>query len=545
MKKFVLFLIFLLLSFTEVFPQKIESHLAVNVPFRNGEEVSMRIVFPLLDELGVKFYRHMMYADVIWTVVEMTDDNWDFVYTDSSFFNSYGITPLATLYSYTTGHDTLGMQVPWKACFSTGCGWHFSDSLLAKDYVTTVVNRYKSVTKYWEISNELDGHQRPPRGLRAADVTPFLKMNYRWIKALDPNAKILQPSLSGTYGMPLGEYGWLKRILHDGACPYFDILGYHDYNSWWTLPAHIDSIRKAFQEFGCTEKPMWVTECSISSDPTTNITPRYSSIDGQAADTWRRAAVLFASGVDKMFWHPFWSGGHRPWIEFGLVDARGKKKKSFYSYQLLIQEIDTFSTAEKISFGKVTNDNLNGGDGVWCVKFNFTNGENKWVAWSPNNESMTLQMPQFNLAEVTQIVPVYISSDGETAKFARDTIAIVNGTLSLSLNDFPILIKGLNITNVKETTKLNKFRLCQNYPNPFNPTTTIKYSVPSSISSESIVKLEVYNTLGQKIATLVNKPQSPGNYSVTFDASDQANGIYFFTLRVDNFIETKKMVLLK
>ncbi len=92
-----------------------------------------------------------------------------------------------------------------------------------------------------------------------------------------------------------------------------------------------------------------------------------------------------------------------------------------------------------------------------------------------------------------------------------------------------------------------KFSLSQNYPNPFNPTTTIKYSIPANagVETQNLASLRIYNILGEEIATLVNERQIPGNYSVTFDASNLASGVYFYTLRVGNFVATKKMILLK
>ncbi len=102
-----------------------------------------------------------------------------------------------------------------------------------------------------------------------------------------------------------------------------------------------------------------------------------------------------------------------------------------------------------------------------------------------------------------------------------------------------------------------KFELEQNYPNPFNPTTTINYVIarseatmaPPRRTSELSVQLNVYDALGRKIATLVNKIQSPGKYSVQFNASSVSgglpSGVYFYTLRAGNFSATKKMILMK
>jgi len=92
------------------------------------------------------------------------------------------------------------------------------------------------------------------------------------------------------------------------------------------------------------------------------------------------------------------------------------------------------------------------------------------------------------------------------------------------------------------------FKLDQNFPNPYNPTTTINYTVGSAATQHAVslpVDLSVYNILGKKIATLISAKQQPGNYSVLFDASNLAGGVYFYRLKAGNFIAHKKMILLK
>jgi hypothetical protein len=85
------------------------------------------------------------------------------------------------------------------------------------------------------------------------------------------------------------------------------------------------------------------------------------------------------------------------------------------------------------------------------------------------------------------------------------------------------------------------YSLYQNYPNPFNPSTKIKYSVPEL----SFVNIKVYNLLGQVIAELVNEELQGGNYEVNFDATNLSSGIYFYRFQAGNFVETKKMTLMK
>ena len=100
-----------------------------------------------------------------------------------------------------------------------------------------------------------------------------------------------------------------------------------------------------------------------------------------------------------------------------------------------------------------------------------------------------------------------------------------------------------------QTNAPSKFELFQNYPNPFNPTTTIKYKIPKIEKNGRTVgqrvKIIVYNALVREIATLVDEIEAPGNYSVKFDASGLSSGIYFYALRTDNFIQMKKMILMK
>jgi hypothetical protein len=86
-----------------------------------------------------------------------------------------------------------------------------------------------------------------------------------------------------------------------------------------------------------------------------------------------------------------------------------------------------------------------------------------------------------------------------------------------------------------------QFNLSQNYPNPFNPTTTINYSLAKSGN----VKLTVYNSIGSKVATIVDENKPAGNYSAQFNGSNHASGIYLYRLESGNYSTTKKLILLK
>lgn len=86
-----------------------------------------------------------------------------------------------------------------------------------------------------------------------------------------------------------------------------------------------------------------------------------------------------------------------------------------------------------------------------------------------------------------------------------------------------------------------EFALEQNYPNPFNPSTSIQYSV---VSSQNVV-LKIFNVIGKEVAVLVNEKKEPGTYTVDFSAANLASGTYLYRLQTGEFVQTKKMVILK
>jgi hypothetical protein len=109
------------------------------------------------------------------------------------------------------------------------------------------------------------------------------------------------------------------------------------------------------------------------------------------------------------------------------------------------------------------------------------------------------------------------------------------GGLSLNDNNFP-----MGITTISNNIP-GSYSLKQNYPNPFNPSTKIQYEIPHS----GMVKLVVFDALGREVETLVNENQPAGVYEATFNASQYSSGMYFYRLTTGNFVETKKMLMVK
>jgi photosystem II stability/assembly factor-like uncharacterized protein len=137
------------------------------------------------------------------------------------------------------------------------------------------------------------------------------------------------------------------------------------------------------------------------------------------------------------------------------------------------------------------------------------------------------------------------------------SVYFVNQTTGWAVGDSGIILKttdgGGPIGIIPISNKIpDRFQLYQNYPNPFNPSTTIKFDIPTPLNppfrkggtSES-VKLVVYDVLGREAATLVNEQLKPGSYEVEWNGSNYTSGVYFYKLMAGDYMETKKMVLVK
>ena len=101
--------------------------------------------------------------------------------------------------------------------------------------------------------------------------------------------------------------------------------------------------------------------------------------------------------------------------------------------------------------------------------------------------------------------------------------------------------KTMASVDEKYFEEIKDFNLDQNYPNPFNPATRISYSVPK----DGFVTLKVYNIIGSEVATIISGYKKAGTYITTFDAGQLASGVYFYTLRFNNSIQSRKMILIK
>lgn len=225
-------------------------------------------------------------------------------------------------------------------------------------------------------------------------------------------------------------------------------------------------------------------------------------------------------------------------------------------------------TDEEISQGEIVrvwdihseSPNTSGLQNYWSnVLVILTDQINPLVVWGPHPTFSATQYKVYRTVSSTPLThpEIYASLiatvSGITYEYKDTDISLngndyvyyfvkgYNGSYSGSTNigyvQGGIYKKGLQSNEVQELT----YTLSQNYPNPFNPTTTISYSIPKA----SYVTLKVYDMLGNEINNLVREVKDAGSYSVSFNASHLASGIYFYKLQAGNYSVTKKMLLTK
>jgi hypothetical protein len=135
--------------------------------------------------------------------------------------------------------------------------------------------------------------------------------------------------------------------------------------------------------------------------------------------------------------------------------------------------------------------------------------------------------------------PGFADMDGDGKPDA--IIGEYNGNFSYYRNQLPVSVEASNpLPTVCD--------LKQNYPNPFNPVTTLQFSIVNhaeGIPSGQLTVLKVYDVLGREVATLVNEVKPPGSYTVQWDASNLASGVYFYRLTSGEFGQTRKLLLLR
>jgi 1,4-alpha-glucan branching enzyme len=258
------------------------------------------------------------------------------------------------------------------------------------------------------------------------------------------------------------------------------------------------------------------------------------------------AAFFFTVPGPKMIWQ-FGERGYDLSINYpsGTSDSRLANKPPHWEYMSDVRRLNLF---------KVFSSLINLKENYPAFESsNFTldvSGSVKKISILDSTMDVAI-VGNFDVTEKT--VAMNFSKTGRWYRyFENDSLEVsdVNQNVTLAPGEFfiyttaklPDQEKGIT-TDIEEFQDqiVYNFALEQNYPNPFNPTTSIQYSVNSS----QYVSLKIYDILGNEVETLVNEVQPAGTYKIGFDAAPFSSGVYFYQLRQNNLVITKKMILVK
>jgi hypothetical protein len=173
------------------------------------------------------------------------------------------------------------------------------------------------------------------------------------------------------------------------------------------------------------------------------------------------------------------------------------------------------------------------------------------VSWSGQDDASGIRFytiyvsenggePEVWLSDTEVTSMAYTGSDGSTYAF-RSTAADHVGNRSIRGTE-PEAVTTVQVpTSIERTDLPAEFSLSQNYPNPFNPSTVIRFGLPEAAD----VRLEVYDLAGRRVAVLTDGSRAAGWHTVSFNGSGLSSGVYVYRLRAGDFVQSRKLVLVK
>lgn len=310
-------------------PFGLNTHLATRFPYIDGLDMPLDLVA----QLGVKWARE----DFAWPRIEPRQGRWDWDFTDM-MVEKYRTHDVSIL-------GRLGYSVGWATADasdrSDGQSFAFPDIDAWRRYVTATVSRYHKTVKYWEVWNEPDNPRYWVGQPDPAAYAQLLQVARDAIKAVDPEAMILNGGVS-----PF-EPSFLEGLARVGAWNAFDILSIHPYTDPYSPeqgqigPSGVGGIRALMSRYG--HKPIWATEFGWESAPSKRDPQGLTDEDRQASYLVRSYLQLLAEpGLNKAFWYTLHDDQDSP---FGLMrfgsgyTDYSSRKPSFDAYTTMAHEL--------------------------------------------------------------------------------------------------------------------------------------------------------------------------------------------------------------
>jgi len=163
-----------------------------------------------------------------------------------------------------------------------------------------------------------------------------------------------------------------------------------------------------------------------------------------------------------------------------------------------------------------------------------------WLFSVATDQRDLLSVGEFTLVKdkPVTIIGAYILGRGTDA---LNSITVARENVRRAILEYESNFASLTYDPGEPVYPIDNYVLYHNYPNPFNPTTTIRYELPQ----DGIVTIKLYDILGQEVATILNEYKKVDRYEVIFNAVGLASGVYIYRMKVNDFITSKKMIILR
>ncbi len=251
------------------------------------------------------------------------------------------------------------------------------------------------------------------------------------------------------------------------------------------------------------------------------------------------------TGTYSLSWYKTWDGEVATVDTVIAVDNElkltspvvpGSRKDVAYK----IHKIENSANATQLKLIILANELVASPDSSYKIYAAITDNSGRLVNNATNEITFTLSgngslnsstsIAEGGIASVTYIPD---TNDLSTVSLTAEAMGLTSASLT------NIMLTDTEDESTESAPK--QFRLEQNYPNPFNPATTISYSIPDN----RLVRLEIFDQMGRKVAILVNQVQISGNYQISFNAESLASGVYFYRLEAGSFTKVRSMLLIK
>jgi glucuronoarabinoxylan endo-1,4-beta-xylanase len=321
-------------------------------------------------------------------------------------------------------------------------------------------------------------------------------------------------------------------ILNDSlAAAHTDIIGGHIYGGG------IADYPLAREK----RKEVWMTEHYTTSDRSANIWPDALEVGREIDQVMKANWNAYIWWQIKRYYSPIHDGVDvvdpgRDFVDRGRSGDITKRGWVMSQFSRFIRPGD-YRVHSSGPFGR-------GYNNVLVSAYKDTSAS-KIVLVAVNAETSDREINVFLKDGSTSSFSRYITSEDQNVENIED-LEVSGGRFNTTLPANSITtfvsVDFLEVSNQREEELVpESFELKQNYPNPFNPTTTIQYSVPEFTD----VRLNVYDVTGRLVKTLVHQGQSAGTYTVSFNATALATGVYFYKLQAGSYIQVKRMMLIK